>query len=212
MRSPCSQSRRISPWSEIELKKRHHEFRDPIHTFIVIDNRERNIIDSRPFQRLRNISQLALTYLVYPGATHRRFEHSLGVMELASRVFDTITRKENIHDGVRDIIPDEDVLPLFKKMLRAAALCHDIGHLPFSHAAEEELLPEGWDHERLSEELIRSPEMQAIWREDPQFNVETLVKLAIGPKKLARRGVAFSPWEAVLAEIIVGDAFRCRPY
>lgn len=44
------------------------------------------VVDSRPFQRLRHIHQLAMTFLVYPGATHRRFEHSLGVMELASRV------------------------------------------------------------------------------------------------------------------------------
>jgi hypothetical protein len=48
------------------------------------------VLDSRPFQRLRYVHQLALTYLVYPGATHRRFEHSLGVMELAGRVFDML--------------------------------------------------------------------------------------------------------------------------
>jgi hypothetical protein len=63
-----------------------HEIRDPIHNFIRLDDEERSVLDSRPFQRLRHIHQLALTYLVYPGATHRRFEHSLGVMELATRI------------------------------------------------------------------------------------------------------------------------------
>jgi uncharacterized protein len=113
-------------------RKRTHEFRDPIHTFIKADNRERQIIGSAPFQRLRNIHQLALTYMVYPGATHRRFEHSLGVMELAGRVFDVITNPENIRlDSVATILPDRGDLPYWRRTLRAAALCHDIGHLPF---------------------------------------------------------------------------------
>src|SRR5712691_11793110 len=73
-----------------------HEFRDPIHTFISVRTDERRVIDSRPFQRLRHIHQLALTYLVYPGATHKRFEHSLGVMHLASRIFDVVTAPENL--------------------------------------------------------------------------------------------------------------------
>lgn len=75
------------------MAKTSHEIRDPIHVFIRLDSQERKVLDSRPFQRLRYIHQLALTYLLYPGATHRRFEHSLGVMELASRVFDIVTTR-----------------------------------------------------------------------------------------------------------------------
>ena len=84
------------------MAKHVHEIRDPIHTFVRLDSAERQVLDSRPFQRLRHIHQLALTYLVYPGATHKRFEHSLGVMELASRVFDTVTSRANVTDRVRD--------------------------------------------------------------------------------------------------------------
>jgi HD superfamily phosphohydrolase len=62
--------------------------RDPIHGFIHLTKQELNLVESAPFRRLRNIRQLALTYLVYPGAMHTRFEHSLGVMELATRAFD----------------------------------------------------------------------------------------------------------------------------
>ena len=65
------------------MNKHKHEIRDPIHAFIRLETDERRVIDSRPVQRLRHIHQLALTNLIYPGATHRRFEHSLGVMELA---------------------------------------------------------------------------------------------------------------------------------
>jgi HD domain len=112
--------------------KHNHEFRDPVHTFISVRTEERKVIDSRPFQRLRNIHQLALTYLVYPGATHKRFEHSLGVMELASRIFDVVMKPENIHhNSVREIIPDAQGLSYWKSVLRMAALCHDVGHLPF---------------------------------------------------------------------------------
>src|SRR5439155_3625141 len=91
------------------VMKYTHEFRDPIHTFISVRTDERRVIDSMPFQRLRNIHQLALTYLVYPGATHKRFEHSLGVMELASRIFDVVTNPQNIFDdSVRKIVPDDE--------------------------------------------------------------------------------------------------------
>ncbi len=75
----------------------NQEIRDPIHNFIRLEPGEKQVLDSAPFQRLRQIHQLALTYLLYPGATHRRFEHSLGVMELAGRVFDVVTDSENIH-------------------------------------------------------------------------------------------------------------------
>jgi HD superfamily phosphohydrolase len=89
--------------------------------------------------------------------------------------------------------------------LRMAALCHDIGHLPFSHAAEKELLPAEYDHERLTKELIYSPEMRQIWESmTPPLRPDDIVKLAVGPKKA---DTPLNNWEAVLAEIIIGDAF-----
>jgi uncharacterized protein len=190
-----------------QFMKHQHEFRDPIHTFISVRGEERRVIDSIPFQRLRHIHQLALTYLVYPGTTHKRFEHSLGVMELASKIFDIVTEDRNIfHDSVRAILPDADGKRYWRSVLRMAALCHDIGHLPFSHAAENELLPEGFDHERLSINLIESEHMREIWDAmRPPLNRTDIIKLAVGPKKADH--LEFTTWEAVLAEIITGDAF-----
>jgi uncharacterized protein len=187
--------------------KHSHEFRDPIHTFITVRSDERKVIDSRPFQRLRQIHQLALTYLVYPGATHRRFEHSLGVMELTTRIFDVVTHHQNVRDNVvKDILPDEDAIRYWRATIRMAALCHDIGHLPFSHAAEAELLPPEWDHERLTKELIRSPEMCEIWAGmTPPLRPDDIVRLAVGPKKTPE--LEFKTWHSILAEIVVGDAF-----
>ncbi len=186
-----------------------HEIRDPIHVFVRVNSHERRVLDSRPFQRLRHIHQLALSSLVYPGATHNRFEHSLGVMELAGRVFDVVTRQDKVTDPIKEVLPeitDLEALPYWRRVLRMAALCHDIGHLPFSHAAEKELLPANWDHERLTRALIFSDEMLSIWENmTPSLRPEFIVKLAVGPKKA--KDLNFSNWEAILAEIIVGDAF-----
>jgi HD superfamily phosphohydrolase len=191
-----------------DLTKHLHEFRDPIHTFISVRTDERRVIDSMPFQRLRNIHQLALTYLVYPGATHKRFEHSLGVMELASRIFDVVTDPQNLlYESVRDIVPDDDGKRYWKSALRMAALCHDVGHLPFSHAAEKELLPNGYDHERLTVDIIRSEEMNSIWASmTPPLRANDIAKLAVGAAKIAP--LELTTWEAILSEIIIGDAIR----
>jgi hypothetical protein len=78
------------------MANRVHEIRDPIYGFIKLDSEERKVVNSRPFQRLRYIHQLAMTYLVYPGATHRRFEHSLGVMDTATKIYDVVTDPENV--------------------------------------------------------------------------------------------------------------------
>ena len=189
--------------------KTFHEIRDPIHVFVKLDDDEREVLNSRPFQRLRHIHQLALTYLVYPGATHKRFEHSLGVMELAGRVFDVITNPNNVSDPIRNALHplrDGDERSYWRSALRMAALCHDIGHLPFSHAAEAQLLPEGWDHERMTREFICSDEMKSIWCSvTPPLRPTDLVKLAVGPRKAS--DLEFSDWEAILSEVIVGDAF-----
>jgi len=195
------------------MAKVFHEIRDPIHTFIKISTEERRVLDSRPFQRLRHIHQLAMAYLLYPGATHKRFEHSLGVMELAGRVFDIITRPENVCDEVRNLLPqitDPTQKTYWKEVLRMAALCHDMGHLPFSHAAEKDLLPENWNHERLTVEIIRSEEMMNIWNKiTPPLRCDDIVKVAVGEKDLKKfeKDIEFSLWEKILSEIIIGDVF-----
>ena len=186
-----------------------HEIRDPIHVFIRLDSDERKVLDSRPFQRLRHIHQLAMTYLIYPGATHKRFEHSLGVMELAGRVFDVVTDPDNVTDEIKHLLEPlnaPDNRAYWRRVIRIAALCHDIGHLLFSHAAEKELLPDDWDHEKLTREIIVSDEMKTIWDSvTPPLRPEDIEKLAIGPKKAT--DIKFTDWETVLTEIIVGDAF-----
>jgi HD superfamily phosphohydrolase len=194
------------------VTKRLHEVRDAVHVFVGFDDDERQIIDSPAFQRLRHIHQLALTYKVYPGATHKRFEHSLGVMHLAGRIYDVINRPDKVSDSVRAAMPDrsQNDYGYWRTVVRMAALCHDMGHLPFSHAAEEELLPDGVDHESLTWKIVHSDAMTAIFNDiTPPVRADDVGKLAVGPRKAERLrlGVSFSSWEAILAEVIVGDSF-----
>src|SRR5258707_80818 len=113
--------------------------RCPIHGFIRYSRAEQRVIDHPIFQRLRNIRQLAFTHYVYPGAMHTRFEHSLGVMELASQAFDAIALRDPqlIHDHLA-ALPDFADLTMAKarQLVRLLGLLHDVGHTAFSHAGE----------------------------------------------------------------------------
>ncbi len=118
-------------------------FNDPIYGFIRIPSRLLFDLIGHPyFQRLRRISQMGMSYLVYPGAHHTRFHHALGAMHLMQNAVDLLRRK-----GL-EITPEEE------NGLLCAILLHDIGHGPFSHALENELIP-GHSHEELSLRFMR---------------------------------------------------------
>lgn len=138
-------------------------FRDPIHAFIEVSETEQKIIDSAPFQRLRNIRQLATTYLVYHGAEHTRFGHSIGVMHLVTRAFDSVTSKN------KNLFRDDEtgnlkVTAWYRQIFRLIALTHDLGHAPFSHASEI-LFPDGKQHEYFTKEIIESTEIATFINE-----------------------------------------------
>src|SRR5262249_5542250 len=126
------------------------EVRCPIHGFIKLNELEWDIVNSSPFQRLRRIRQLGWTDYVYPGAMHTRFEHSLGVCHTATRIFETIAEKDG--DGLQSEYSfTEAGIERQRQIIRLGALLHDLGHGPFSHAAEE-LLPAKSADERYSHE------------------------------------------------------------
>lgn len=80
---------------------KQYEIRDPVYGFVIFNDREKGIIDHPVFQRLRRINQLALTEMVYPGAVHTRFEHSLGVMHLATMMYNSIGDEKDISRSIR---------------------------------------------------------------------------------------------------------------
>jgi HD superfamily phosphohydrolase len=115
--------------------------RDPLWNNIRVDDVALRLIDTSVFQRLRYVRQLGLAYLVYPGATHTRFEHALGAYHLARRTLTLLEEREEL----APVSEDEPAV------IKAAALLHDIGHYPFSHALEE---IGALDHEEVAEQLI----------------------------------------------------------
>lgn len=174
-----------------------YRIRDPVHSFIHYDDRELSIINHPIFQRLRYIRQLALTYYIYPGATHTRFEHSLGVMELVSRAFDMIATKnkskleKNFNESGLD-------LRQAKEILRLTALLHDIGHLPFSHGAES-VLPPGKKHEDVSLEVINNSDLTDIVDKLYGKEYRNYVSILLDPKK------APIPEFLILKKLIAGQ-------
>lgn len=133
------------------------EIRCPIHGFISLNDLEWELINHPAFQRLRRIRQLAWTDYVYPGAMHTRFEHSIGVMHVATRLFDALCKKHGEHLKNRYDL-NEAALERQHQVVRIAALLHDVGHAPFSHASEE-LFPEKaqgkhYEHEEYSAAIM----------------------------------------------------------
>ena len=128
---------------------------DPIYGFITIDEGIiKDLIDHKYFQRLRKISQLGLSHLVYPGAHHSRFHHAIGCLHLMNKAISQLRKKGHI-------ITDKEA-----EGLKIAILLHDIGHGPFSHALENTII------KQLSHE-----EMSLIYMED--LNIQFTGKLSV---------------------------------
>ncbi|MHA1864519.1 MAG: HD domain-containing protein, partial [Candidatus Thorarchaeota archaeon] len=130
-------------------------------------------------------------------------------MALATKVFDVITSRENILPEIERIIPeaiDEDFRSYWRRVIRIAALCHDIGHLPFSHTGEH-LFPDKWNHEKMTAVLIEKCLQDILMNQTMPIRVNDVVKIAIGPRKIKdiHSSWELTPWEAILSEIITGD-------
>src|SRR5687768_4189659 len=125
--------------------------RDPLWNNIRVDPLALKLIDTAAFQRLRYVRQLGVAFLVYPGASHSRFEHALGTYHLARQALLLLEERGDLRD-----LPETDRMDV-----RMAALLHDIGHYPFSHALEE---IGALNHEEVARPLICSGEISDILR------------------------------------------------
>jgi HD superfamily phosphohydrolase len=171
--------------------------RDPVHGFIRADPLEAALIASRTFQRLRFIHQLGFTFLVYPGAEHSRFSHALGAMHLAGRVYDALAAKGG------GLLPVGEAAPE-RRLVRAAALLHDLGHAPFSHSAEE-LFDQAIDHEEMTRRLIHAPEIAGIFaRRGDGLEAADVTRLLAGGGDTGRREGAGAV-HTLLAQVISGE-------
>jgi len=145
------------------------EIRCPIHGFIGLNAWEKSIVDTEIFQRLRRIRQLGWTDYVYPGAMHTRFEHSLGVMHIATLLFDSIV--ENSRKVLFSVYGyDEHGLATERQKIRLAALLHDVGHPPFSHASES-VFPEIGPRQDMSKLLFSDLGLRRYKHEDYSYGL-----------------------------------------
>lgn len=194
--------------------KTNHRFRDPIYGFIEVNDAELEIIDSPIFQRLRRVHQLALTKYIYPTAEHSRFTHSLGVLQSATNIFLNIYKNSNYKKELFSLESsniEEDIAKQLQ-ILRFAALLHDIGHLPFSHAAEKLILEEKATHEELGQFIIENykPIKKAI--ESKGIKTST-VSMLLGDQTLRKyhllKNIISGQLDADRADYLLRDSYAC---
>jgi hypothetical protein len=114
-------------------RKRYSVVRDPVHGDVYLTHEELEILDTRALQRLRGIKQLGTAYLVFPGAVHTRFEHSIGSLHVAQRMIDSVNLSFEIDPAGSLGVGAEEA-----RVVRIAALLHDVTHIPFGHALEDQ--------------------------------------------------------------------------
>ena len=135
--------------------------RDSVYGDIMLNEIEVEVMDNPQFQRLRRIKQLGLISLIYPGANHTRFEHSIGTMHIASKLADKLDLNQ------------ED-----KELVRISALLHDIGHGPFSHVSEGVL---SFPHEELTKYVIKNTAIRDIV--EKKFDIDKIIEIINGEGK-----------------------------
>jgi len=135
--------------------------RDSVYGDIRLNKIEVEVMDNPQFQRLRRIKQLGLISLIYPGANHTRFEHSIGTMHIASKLADKL-----------DLNQDD------KELVRISALLHDIGHGPFSHVSEGVL---SFPHEELTKYVIENTAIRDII--EKKFDITKIIEIINGEGK-----------------------------
>ena len=151
------------------MRKNYLDIIDPIHDFIRVYDHELTIIDNPIFQRLRRIRQLSGAHLTYPSAQHTRFEHSLGVLHIASQAGQALREK--------GILKQDQI-----EILRLAGLLHDIGHGPFSHLFEEIIQKKKISHEDFGKNIILKSSIGDTLSKNG-YDKRIITKIAFGDSK-----------------------------
>ena len=171
--------------------------RDPLWNNVRVDPLALQLIDTPAFQRLRYVRQLGWVYLVYPGATHTRFEHAVGAYHLARRALALLEE----HAEFRRLPPEECHL------VRVAALLHDIGHYPYSHALEE---IGTLSHEEVARPLVTEGEVADIL--SGAFGAgapREVMRLIRGESGTALQGLVSGSFDLDKLDYLRRDAFMC---
>jgi len=117
----------------VASSKRFSVLRDPVHGDIYLTHEELRLLDTQEMQRLRGIRQLGAAYLVFPGAVHTRFEHSIGTVHMAQKLIDSVNMSFQLDPAGTLPVSDEET-----RVIRIAALLHDVTHVPHGHSLEDQ--------------------------------------------------------------------------
>ncbi len=201
------------PYADIpELALADHCFgviRVPAEQDIPFTPRVRAIVDTAEFQRLRHVTQLALASHVYPGATHTRFEHALGVYHNALKYLWQLGRDARF----AEIVSRHDA-----EVLIVAALLHDIGHWPFCHPIEDMELPQMPPHEVFAKEFLKSggeltQVLESRWNVTAEEVLDVLVARSDTPSSRLRRSILSGPIDIDKMDYLSRDSQHCGvPY
>ncbi|MDQ8164370.1 MAG: HD domain-containing protein [Gemmatimonadota bacterium] len=175
--------------------------RDTLWGSVTVDPVAARLLDTPPMQRLRYVRQLGLAHLVYPGATHSRFEHAVGAYHLARRALANLREA----GALASLSADEPAV------IACAALLHDVGHYPFSHALEEIGAPH---HEVLSEWLVtRGPVAEVLRSEIAADAPERIFSLICGKSASPLQGLISGSYDLDKIDYLRRDSLLCGvPY
>lgn len=162
--------------------------KDPVWGYIELDEYDRRIVDTTSFQRLRRIMQLPLVYLVYPCARHTRFDHSLGCFYLAG-------------EYAKHLELDE----YWIRVLKYAALLHDIGHTPYSHLLEALLIEKGLNHEVMGIKILNEDSELASAIETSDVRIKDIVDIL--EKRRPESAIISGPTDADKLDFLIRDSY-----
>jgi len=162
--------------------------KDPVHGYISLGEDEIGVLDTYPVQRLRRILQLPFVYLVYPGARHTRFDHSLGCMYLAGEFAERLGFDEHR-----------------RKVLRLAGLLHDLGHTPYSHLLEPLLEEAGITHEEMTIKILENDGELGKAIERCGVSIDEVIDVLRG--KGAESAIISGPIDADKLDFLMRDSY-----
>ncbi|MEX5214545.1 MAG: HD domain-containing protein [Nitrospiraceae bacterium] len=182
--------------------------RDPIHNLIKFSNGRQDdrvlwkLVQTRELQRLRRIKQLGFSDLVYPGATHTRFSHALGAMQMARRMLAVLKRNQFVKEGSPDSVDEQATL--------CAALLHDVGHGPLSHVFEEvsEQCGIRFHHEEWTRKIIEEGEIGNVLKETcDELHKRTLLFFETDPAYDVFSSIVSSQLDADRLDFMLRDRY-----
>jgi len=169
-------------------RPKYSVLRDPVHGDTYLTHEELELVDTREFQRLRGVKQLGTANLVFPGAVHTRFEHSIGTLHVTDRIIDAINLNAELDPRQCLGVSDEE-----RRLIRAAALLHDVTHVPYGHNIE--------DQAGLAERHDSPGRYEAIFSEDTELG-----------RKLHELGLAEDVAQILSYERAGGATSKIPPY